>query len=263
MSTPVVFIHGLWLHADSWQAWEQLFQNEGYETLSLGWPAEPDSVGGARKSADAVAGHGIDDVVSHYVKAISGLESKPIAIGHSFGGLIVQRLLGEGLVSAGITLDSAPIKGVIFLPPSALKVAAIALRNPMNRKRALALTESQFRYGFANAVSEAESKELFDRWTIPSPMRPLFEAANANFSPKSPARVDTQRDDRGPLLLIGGGKDHTVPASITRTTHKLYRKSKAVTDIHEFADRGHSLGLDSGWRDVADYALRWLKTQNI
>jgi non-heme chloroperoxidase len=263
MTTPVVFVHGLWLHADSWGPWADLFGNEGFESISPGWPGEPGSVDAARKRPDAVAGHGIDDVVARYAAAIAELESKPVAIGHSFGGLIVQRLLSEGLVAGAVALDPAPIKGVIYLPPSALRVASIALRNPINRKRSIALSDKQFRYGFANAVSEAESKELFDRWTIPSPMRPLFEAAAANLNPGSPAKVDTQKSDRGPLLLIAGGKDHTVPASTTRAAHKLYRKSSAVTDIHEFGDRGHSLGLDSGWREVAAFALDWIKAQQL
>jgi non-heme chloroperoxidase len=263
MTTSVVFVHGLWLHADSWGAWAELFGNEGFESISPGWPGEPASVDAARKSPEAVAGRGIDDVVAHYAAAIAELESKPIAIGHSFGGLIVQRLLSQGMVAGAVALDPAPIKGVVYLPPSALRVASIALRSPANRKRSIALSDKQFRYGFANAVSEAESKELFDRWTIPSPMRLLFEAATANLNPGSPAKVDTRKSDRGPLLLIAGGADHTAPASITRATHKLYRKSAAVTDLHEFADRGHSLGVDSGWREVADYSLGWIRAQQF
>jgi non-heme chloroperoxidase len=257
--TPVVFVHGLWLHSDSWTAWMDLFRERGYEPSAPGWPGDSTSVEGARKSPERVAGFGINDVVAAYTKAISQLDQKPIAIGHSFGGLIVQRLLADGSAAAAVAIDAAPIKGVLNLPPSALRVASIALRKPSNRKGAVALTKEQFRYGFGNAISEQESNELFERWTIPSPGRPLFEAAFANFVPNSPAKVDTKNSSRGPLLLIGGGQDHTAPASITRSTKKLYKKSTAVTDIKEYPEKGHSLALDNGWREVADYSLEWLK----
>ena len=194
---------------------------------------------------------------------IRALDTKPIVIGHSFGGLIAQRLLGEGLAAAAVGIDAAPIKGVVFLPLSALRVASIALRNPGNKKRAVALTAKQFRYGFANAVSAAESADLYERWAIPSPGRPLFEAAAANFSPQSPARVDTDNPSRGPLLLTAGGQDHTVPPAITRSTLKLYRKSPAVTDYREFAGKGHSLALDTGWQEVADFVLGWLEQHSL
>jgi non-heme chloroperoxidase len=205
-----------------------------------------------------VAGHGVGDVVDHYARIAGSLESKPIVIGHSFGGLVVQRLLGQGLAAAAVAIDPAPIKGVVYLPPSALKVAGIALRNPANRKRAVALTAQQFRYGFGNALSEAESNELYERWTIPSPGRPLFEAAVANLAPRSPLKVDTGNATRGPLLITAGGKDHTVPAAISRATLNLYRRSPAVTELKEFPGKGHSLALDSGWREVADAVLAWL-----
>ncbi len=259
--TPVVFVHGLWLHADSWNAWVDLFREAGYTPIAPGWPGEEGSVEATRANGQAVAGHGIDDVVSHYTSAIQGLDTKPIAIGHSFGGLVVQRLLGEGTVTAGVALDAAPIKGVVYLPPSALRVASVALRNPANRKRAVSLTRKRFRYGFGNAISQAESDELFDRWAIPSPGRPLFEAAAANLSGRSPAKVDTANATRGPLLLTAGGKDHTVPAAISRATLKLYRGSPAVTDLREFPDRGHSLGIDGGWHEIADAVLDWLDQQ--
>jgi len=176
-----------------------------------------------------VAGRGINDVVEHYAAAISALPAKPVVIGHSFGGLIAQKLLAQGLAEAAVAIDAAPIKGVLLLPPSALRVASIALRNPLNRGKSVSLTEKQFRYGFGNAVSAAESAELWEKWAIPSPAKPLFEAAAANFLPNSPAKVDTANSDRGPLLLIAGGSDRTVPASVTRQTRRLYGKSTAVT----------------------------------
>jgi alpha-beta hydrolase superfamily lysophospholipase len=263
LATPVVFVHGLWLHADSWGNWVDLFREAGYAPSAPGWPGDGETVEDTRSHPERIAGHGVGDVDDHYASIIAGLDAKPILIGHSFGGLIVQRLLGQGLAAAAVAIDPAPIKGVVYLPPSALRVASIALRNPANRKRAVALTPSQFRYGFGNALSEAESGELYERWTIPSPGKPLFEAAMANLSPHSPARVDTANATRGPLLITAGGKDHTVPASISHSTLKLYRKSPAVTDLREFPGRGHSLALDSGWRGVADVTLAWLREKSL
>ena len=257
-SGHVVFVHGLWLHATSWAPWMELFQAGGYTPVAPGWPGEPDTVDEARSQPDEVAGKGIDDVVEHYAQIIRDLDAPPIVIGHSFGGLIVQRLLGQDLAAAAVAIDPAPIKGVLLLPASALRVASIGLRNPANRNKAVALTPEQFRYGFANALPAQESADLYDKWAIPSPAKPLFEAATANLVPRSPAKVNTGNKTRGPLLLIAGGHDHTVPASITRSTRKLYHTSPAITDLREFNDRGHSLTIDHGWREIADEALSWL-----
>src|SRR5262245_31675778 len=239
---PVVFVHGLWLHATSWSAWIEKFKDAGYTATAPGWPYEPDKVEDARAHPEAVAGRGITDVVSHYASIIEQMPVNPIVIGHSFGGLIAQKLLDEGHAVAAVAIDPAPIKGVLYLPPSALRVASIALRNPANRGRSVALTPDQFRYGFANAVSQSEADELYPKWTIPSPMRPLFEAAIANLVPGSPAKVNTKNSDRGPLLLTAGLQDHTVPATVSHQAAKSYKHSTAVTDVIEF-DRGHSLTI--------------------
>ena len=257
-SGHVVFVHGLWLHATSWAPWMELFQAGGYTPVAPGWPGEPDTVEEARSHPDEVAGKGIDDVVEHYAQIIRDLDAPPIVIGHSFGGLIVQRLLGQDLAAAAVAIDPAPIKGVLSLPLSALRVASIGLRNPANRNKAVALTPEQFRYGFGNALPAQEAADLYDKWAIPSPAKPLFEAATANFTPRSPAKVNTDNKTRGPLLLISGGHDHTVPASIVRATRKQYHRSPAITDLQEFNDRGHSLTIDHGWREIADDVLSWL-----
>ena len=257
-ATPVVFIHGLWLHAASWSPWMDLFRENGYAPVAPGWPGDAATVEETQSASDRVAGYGIDDVVDEYARVIDGLGQKPIVIGHSFGGLVVQRLLAENRAAAGVAIDPAPIKGILYLPPSALRVASAALRNPANRKRAVSLTREQFRYGFGNAVSSEESDELYERWTIPSPGRPLFESAVANFNPSSPAKVDTKNADRGPLLLTAGGQDRTIPPTVVKATLKRYQGSGATTDLQEFPDRGHTLALDSGWREVADTVLAWL-----
>jgi pimeloyl-ACP methyl ester carboxylesterase len=259
--TPVVFIHGLWLHASSWGPWQELFAESGYEAIAPGWPGDADTVEATRANPDSVANHGIDDVTEHYGKIIDGLAGQPILIGHSFGGLIAEKLLGMDRGAAAIAIDAAQIKGVLQLPLSQLRGTLPVFANPTNKHKAVSLSAKEFRYSFGNAVSEEESNVLHQRWTMPSPARPLFEAASAAFSPHSPAKVDTANEDRGPLLLTMGGKDHTVPEAITKSTLKQYRHSSAVTDLVEFADRGHSLTIDSGWREVAEVCLAWLNRQ--
>ncbi len=263
METPVLFIHGLWLHASSWDPWAAAFVPAGYEPQAPGWPGDGDTVAASRENPDAIGDHGIDDVVAHFAAVIDSLPSAPILIGHSFGGMIAQKLLGQDRALAAVAIDAAQIKGVLPVPLSALRATLPVFKNPANKHRAVSLTAEQFRFAFANAVSEEESNQLFERWTIPAPGRPLFEAAAANFNPHSPAKVDTDNANRGPLLLIASGKDHTVPESVTRATLKQYRHSAAVTDIKTFADRGHSLTVDTGWPEIADTCLTWLKEQGL
>jgi pimeloyl-ACP methyl ester carboxylesterase len=260
---PVVFIHGLWLHASSWQPWIDRFAAAGYAPVAPGWPGDPDTVDLARANPDSIANHGIDEVTDHYAAIITALPAPPVIIGHSFGGMIAEKLLGQGLGSAAIAIDAAQIKGVLPLPLSSLRSTLPVFKNPANAHRAVSLTAEQFRFSFGNAVSAEESDALFAKWAIPAPGKPLFEAAAANFSLHSPAKVDTDNADRGPLLLVMGGQDHTVPEAITKSTLKQYRGSGAVTELVEFPDRGHSLTIDSGWAAVADQCLSWLAAQGL
>ena len=255
---PVVFIHGLWLHASSWSPWAELFAEAGYNPVVPGWPNEPATVAEAREHPELVANIGIDEITDHMAGIVESLDESPIVIGHSFGGLVAEKLLGEGHGSAGVAIDPAQIKGVLPLPLAQLRAALPALGNPANLHKSVSLTQKEFRFGFGNAVSEEESNELFDKWTIPSPAKPLFQAAVANFSLHSPAKVNTGNETRGPLLLISGTADHTVPDVVTRSTLKQYRDSAAVTELKQFEGRGHSLVIDSGWKDVAAAVLEWL-----
>lgn len=263
MTVPVVFIHGLWLHASSWSPWLELFENAGYAPVAPGWPGEPATVEEARQRPDAVANIGIDDATEHFARIIEALPSPPVLIGHSFGGLIVEKLLGQGRGAAGVAIDPAQIKGVLPLPLAQLRAGLPALGNPTNLHKAVSLTREEFRFGFGNALTEEESDALFERWTIPSPARPLFQAAAANFVLHSEAAVATDNETRGPLLLISGTADHTVPDVVTRSTLKQYRKSSAVTELTQFEGRGHSLTIDSGWKEVADAVVDWLKAQGL
>ncbi|MEU9451131.1 alpha/beta fold hydrolase [Streptomyces sp. NPDC048277] len=260
---PVCFIHGLWLHSASWQPWVDLFRQEGYDPSAPGWPGDPATVAEARANPESIADHGIDDVVEHYAALIAELPAPPVLIGHSFGGMIAQKLLGQDRAAAAVAIDAAQIKGVLPLPLSALRATLPVFRNPANKRRAVSLTAEQFRFAFGNAISGEESAALYERWTIPAPGKPLYEAASANFNPHSPAKVATGNSGRGPLLLVSGGKDHTVPETVTRATLKQYRHSEAVTDIINFPDRGHSLTIDNGWQEVAETVLAWLGRQNL
>lgn len=260
---PVVFIHGLWLHASSWGSWLDRFRDDDYEPIAPGWPNEPATVAEARANPDLVANIGIDEVTDHFSTIINGLDQPPLIIGHSFGGLIAEKLLGEGYGAAAVAIDPAQIKGVLPLPLAQLRSALPALGNPANLHKAVALTGKEFRFGFGNAITEAESDELHEKWAIPSPAKPLFQAAVANFALHSPAKVNTDKADRGPLLLISGTADHTVPDVVTRSTFKQYRDSTAVTELKQFEGRGHSLTIDTGWKEVADTVLEWLHAKGL
>jgi pimeloyl-ACP methyl ester carboxylesterase len=261
-ANPVMFIHGLWLHPTSWGPWEELFGGAGYDVLSPGWPGDLPTVEEARANPDSVANYGIDAIVAHHAAIIDGLGAQPILVGHSFGGMFAEKLLGERKAAAAVAIDAAQIKGVLALPLASLHSTLPVFKNPANRHRSVMLTAKQFRSSFGNALTEDESDQLYDRWVIPGPGRPLFEAAAANFSPNSPAKVDTKAD-RGPLLLIAGGKDRTVPEAITKSSLKQYKGSPSENDLLEFAGRGHALIIDSGWREVAEAALDWLDKHSL
>jgi pimeloyl-ACP methyl ester carboxylesterase len=260
---PVVFIHGLWLHATSWEPWLELFRAEGYDAVAPGWPGDHDTVAETRANPDDVADKSIDDLTEHYAKIIEAYDIPPVIIGHSFGGLLTEKLLGNGYGNSGVAIDPAQIKGVLPLPLNQLRSALPALSNPANIKRAVSLTEKEFKFGFGNALTDEESKELYDKWNVPSPARPLFQAAAANFQLHSQAKVATDNESRGPLLLISGTADHTVPDVTTDATLKQYRDSSAVTELIKFHGRGHSLTIDHGWQDVATEVLVWLGQQGL
>lgn len=256
--TDIVFLHGLWISKLAWEPWISYFAERGYTASAPGWPGEADTVEATRAQPEAQAGFGIDALTEHFADLLAGFESKPVVIGHSFGGLLAQKLLSGDRVAGAVAIDPAPIKGVKPLPLSQLRSAFPVLGNPLNRNKAKALTVTQFRYGFGNALSPEESDALWEQWTIPSPGKPLFEAALANFARNSPAAVDTGKADRGPLLIISGTADHTVPDVSTRASFELYQDSDADTEFERLEGRGHSLTIDSGWTEVADLTLKWL-----
>jgi non-heme chloroperoxidase len=257
--TPVVFVHGLWLLPSSWDRWAQVFEDNGYATLTPGWPDDPETVEEAKAHPEVFAGKSVGQVADHFETIVRGLTRKPAIIGHSFGGLLTQILAGRGLAAASVAIDPAPFRGVLPLPISALKSSAPVLGNPANRNRAVPLTYEQFRYAFANAVSEDEAKQLYETYAVPASGRPIFQAAAANLNPWTEAKVDTGNPERGPLLIISGEKDHTVPWAIANASYKQQQDNQGVTEIVEIPGRGHALTIDSGWREVADKAHAFVK----
>jgi non-heme chloroperoxidase len=258
-STPVVFVHGLWLLPSSWDRWAALFEEAGYVAVQPGWPDDPESVSEAKAHPEVFAGKGIGEIADYQEAIIRRLERKPVVIGHSFGGLLTEILAGRGLAAASVAISPAPFRGVLPLPISALRSSSAVLRNPANRNRAVPLTFEQFRYGFANAVDEQEAKDLYEEFSVPGPGEPIFQAAAANFNPWSEAKVDTRNPGRGPMLIITADSDHTVPWAIANASYKKEQRNEGVTEIVKMTGRGHALTIDKGWREVAETALAFVQ----
>jgi pimeloyl-ACP methyl ester carboxylesterase len=256
--TPVVFVHGLFLLPTSWERWADLFEHAGYAALTPGWPDDPATVEEANANPEVLAGKSVGEVADHFEQIIKGLSKKPVVIGHSFGGLLTEILAGRGLAAASVAMSPAPFRGVLPLPFSALRVASAALRNPANRNKAIPLTYDQFRYAFANAVDEEQAKRLYDQFCIPAPAEPLFQAAAANLNPWTEAKVDSKNPARGPMLIIAGGKDHTVPVSISKSSYKHQEDNEGVTEFIELEDRGHAMTIDDNWQEVAETGLKFV-----
>ena len=256
---PVVFVHGLWLLPSSWQRWAEAFEEAGYIALMPEWPDDPATVAEANANPGVMANKTVGQVADHFSTVIAQLERKPAVIGHSFGGLLAQILAGRGQSSVTVAIDPAPFRGVLPLPFSALRAAWPVLGNLSNRNRAVPLTFEQFRYAFANAVSDDEAQALYLNYAVPAAGAPLFQAAVANVNPWTEAQVDTENHERGPLLIISGEKDNTVPWSIANASYRQQKINSGLTEIVEIPNRGHSLTIDHGWREVADTALAFVR----
>ncbi|HZA58901.1 MAG TPA: alpha/beta hydrolase [Solirubrobacterales bacterium] len=259
-STPVVFIHGLWVLASSWDNWVEFFKEAGYAPLTPDWPGDPETVEQARANPEAFAGQKLGQVADHTTEVIAALEKKPVVVGHSTGGLLAEMLAGRGLSGVTVAIDPGVFRGVLPLPFSTLKVLAPILRNPLTRGRAITLSFDQFRYGWTNAIeSDDEAKRLYEEFHVAAPGIGLWQMANANLNPWTEAKADTKNPDRGPLLIIEGEKDHTVPWAIANAAYKRQKRNPGVTEIKQIPNRGHSLTIDGGWREVAQTALDFVK----
>src|SRR3954447_20142985 len=257
--TPVVFIHGLWLLPSSWDRWVELFEDAGYAALTPSWPDDPETVPEARAHPEVLAGKTLGQVADHTAELIAALQKEPAVMGHSTGGLLAQIIADRGLSAATVAIDPGPFRGVLPLPVSSLRSAAPVLANPRNRNRAVTLTLQQFKYGWANALSDDEAEKLYESYHVAGPGVALMQMANANLNPRSQAKLDPADPDRGPLLIIDGEKDHTAPWAIANASYKRQRRNTAVTEITQMPNRGHSLTIDSGWREVAETALAFVR----
>ncbi len=257
--TPIVFVHGLWLLPSSWDRWRAVFEEAGFTTLSPAWPDDPNTVEEAKQHPEVFAHKTVGQIADHVEEVIGRLKRRPALVGHSFGGLLVQILAGRGVSDATVAIDPAPFRGVLPLPLSALKSASPVLGNPANHGRAIPLTYEQFRYAFANAVNETEALELYNTYAVPGSGAPLFQAATANLNPWTEVKVKTKNPERGPLLILDGELDHTVPWAIANASYKKQKRNEGVTEIEKVSGRGHSLTIDHGWREVADTALTFIE----
>src|ERR1700746_1708683 len=258
-TTPVVFVHGLWLLPSSWDRRVTVFEDAGYVCVTPGWPDDPETVAQAREHPEVFAGKGIVQIADYEEAIIRRLNQKPVIMGHSFGGLLTMILAGRGVAAASVAISPAPFRGVLPLPFSALRTASVALRNPKNWNRAVPLTYEQFRYGFANAVGEDEAKELYLGYSVPGAGEPLLQAASANGNPWSEAKVDSTNPKRGPMLIVSADSDHTVPWAIANASYKKQKRNQGVTEIVKMPGRGHARTIDAGWREVAEKALEFVK----
>src|SRR5262245_41603874 len=258
-ATPVLFIHGLWLLPSSWDRWAELFEEAGYVALTPDWPDDPASVEVARAEPEALARKSLKEVADHTSEVIEALDKTPVLIGHSTGGLLAEMLAGRGLAAATVAIDPGVFRGVLPLPFSVLKGVGPFLIDPRTRGRAITLSFDQFKYGWANALDDKEGRELYDTFHVAGSGMSLAQMGNANINPWTEAKVDTQNPDRGPLLIIDGEKDNTVPWAIANAAYERQQRNPSVTEIVKVPNRGHSLTIDHGWREVAEIALKFVQ----
>ncbi len=257
--TPVIFIHGLWLLPSSWANWAQLFEEAGYAALTPGWPDDPETVQEARANPDVFANKTLGQIADHTAEVIGKLDKKPAVMGHSTGGLVSQLIADRGLSVVTVAIAPGPFRGVLPIPISALRSVMPVLKNPLNRGRAVTLSVDEFKYGWTNALGEDEAKRLYETYHVAASGVALMQQANANLNPFTEAKLDPKNPERGPLLIIEGEKDHTVPWAIANASFKRQQRNNGVTEIKKIPNRGHSLTIDSGWREVAETALQFVK----
>jgi len=254
--STVVLIHGLFMTALSWERWVERCSARGYNVVARSWPRMEGDIDALRRDPSVLAGMGAAEIIDHFDRIIRALDAPPIIIGNSFGGAFTEVLLDRGLGAAGVAIDAAQLRGVYNIPLTQLRALFPIVGNPLNRARAVMMTHDQFHYAFTNTISAEESKAAYDRYAVPGPGRVLFQAAFANVNGGTPLRVDYAKQ-RAPLLIVAGGADHIVPASLNEAVARKYAKSQAVTEYRLFPGRSHWTCAEPGWEEVADYALDW------
>lgn len=257
----VVLIHGLWMTPLSWEHWVTRYEQRGLKVITPGYPGiEPGPAGveALREDPSPLAGLGVREVFGHLAEVIDALGTKPVIMGHSFGGAFVQLLLDAGYGTAGVSIDGAAVKGVKALPFSEIKATFPVLHNPANKNRAVPITEKDFRYAFTNNLTVQESKAVYDRYAVPVSGRILFQGGFANFTPNAATTCNFANDDRAPLLFISGGNDNILPPTVQRENYeKNAKRSTAITAFKLFDGRSHYTCGEDGWEAVADLALDW------
>src|SRR5437764_1306609 len=255
---PLLLVHGAWLSARSWENYADYFGKRGFALSAPEWPRKEGDVEELRETAQAVAGLGVQEIVDHYEALIRDLDQAPVLIGHSYGGLFVELLLARGLGRAGVAMSPAPPKGILALPFSTLKAASPALAHPSKWHGVVTLSLEEFTYGFVNTFSEEDAAAAYERYAVPETGQIFYEAGFANFHLHPPTEVHFKNEHRAPLLIVGAGEDHTVPASLAKAQYKRYERSPARTDYLEFEGRPHLHMTAPGWQEVAAAIDEWL-----
>jgi len=258
MAETIVFIHGAWLASNSWERFATFFAERGYATLTPEWPRKAPGVAAQREDPASLAGLGVEEIVEHYATIVDALDEPPIIIGHSFGGLITQILVGRGHGRAAVALDPAAPKGIKRVPLSSLRAAAPAIAHPSTRHGTVDLDFDQFNYAFTNTWEPEAARAAFDRYAVPETGRIFFQDGFANFTLHGETEVDFDREERSPLLITVGEHDHTVPPAVAKENFHKYRDVAATTDFVEFPGRSHLLMDGDGWEEVAQYIADWL-----
>jgi len=254
----IVLIHGLWVTPRSWEKWVEHYESKGYRVLAPAYPGLEVEVEALREDPSPIEALRVPAIVEHLENIVGELDSPPIIMGHSMGGLLTQILLDHGYGAAGVAIDSVPAEGIKVVPVSQIRSVFPILRNPANRMKAVGFTPEQFHYAFANTLSEEESQEVYYRYHIPAPGRLVWGGVLANFTPgHQDTYVDFRNEDRTPLLFIAGEEDNLMPPAVNESNVKHYRHTKSVTDYKEFPGRSHYIVGQEGWEEVADYALEW------
>ena len=259
MSKNIVFIHGAWVTSLSWENFISYFEGKGYKCIAPEWPYRDASVQELKENTPAeLAEIGALELTDHYETIIRAMDEAPILIGHSLGGLIVQKLLDRGVGLAGIGLDSVAPEGVIGVDWTVLKANSSVLFKWMGWEKVQTMTLAEFQYAFANDFPQDQQENFYERYVVPESGRVFFQIAFAQLDPHHATRVDFKNNERSPLLLIAGEKDHLVPAHVTKSNFEHYKHSTAKTDFVEFAGRTHLLMAQKGWEEIAAYIDSWV-----
>ncbi|HEY8721766.1 alpha/beta hydrolase [Pengzhenrongella sp.] len=250
----LVFIHGMYMTGSSWNAWAERAAARGYLTHTPSWPFHRGEPADLRANIDPGLGAlTFADVTGALKGFLDGFPERPILIGHSIGGLLVQKLVNDGYAAAGVAISSAPPRGIVFFDPHFFR-ANFPHVNPLAGNRPVVMTPERFHYTFANTMSVPDSNAAFEQLVVP-------ESRNVPRSTLTrQARIDFGAP-HVPLLFLAGDRDHLTPASMIRKNVDAYRAPGSVLDYRAFPNRSHLVCNQDGWEEVADHALDWVRAR--